>query len=195
MTPGCISYKGTNSLILSHHNEDWFQRGILRRQEWCEFIRSWPRPFERRDENKRKRTAWLIGRLQSNEDNSQIIHRALLQMQQTNLLCITANIYEFTEVFSPLWRFYNLKITEGHSCSGRGVKTSFMPVLFSLAQVLWVPISTLNSRKMSMTHNIYFLPSCSNHCLKWDLSTFLSGDWSPSKSAFYFSDFHRKELF
>lgn len=57
-------------------------------------------------------------------------------MQQTNLFCIAANIYKFTEFFSPLQRFYNLKITEEHSCSGTSVKTSFMPMLFLLAESL-----------------------------------------------------------
>lgn len=50
-----------------------------------------------------------------------------------------------------------------------------MPVLFSLAEILRVPISTLNSRMVYMTYNIYFfLPSFSNHCLKWELSSFRS---------------------
>lgn len=143
---------GIKNLILNHHN----QRRILCRLGWCEFISSWPRAFERRDENKNERIARLIGWFQSTEDNSQIIHRILLQIQQTNLFWITVNICEFTEFFSPLQRFYNLNITEGHSCKGISVKTSFMPMLFSLAEILWVPVSTLNSRRVYMTHSIYF---------------------------------------
>lgn len=113
-------------------------------------------------------------------------------MQQTNLFCITANIYEFTEFCSPLQRFYNLKITEGHSCSGTSVKTSFMPMLFSLAESLWVPVSTLNSRRVYMTHRVYFLPSFTNNCFKWELSTFQSDDWSPGNKLYTFQNFTRK---
>ena len=62
-----------------------------------------------------------------------------------------AFLQTFVNLVSPLQRFYNLKVT-GQSFSSMGIKTSLMPALFSLAEILRVSISsTLNGRRVYMT--------------------------------------------
>ena len=111
--------------------------------------------------------AFYIGRqiilplchLSSNKDNSQVIPSLFVcsfcyRHDKPNCF---AFLQTFAHLVSPLQRFYNLKIT-GHSFSSIGLKTSLMPTLFSLAEILQVSISsTLNGRRYPWLKTFTFL--------------------------------------
>lgn len=58
--------------------------------------------------------------------------------------------------------------------NGIGVRKSLMPVLFSWVEMYEFPFQPEATRRVYITHYIYFSPLFSNHCLKSELSPFHS---------------------